>query len=198
MNTPVPGTAHASIMVDNHHGAYGMVSHLVEAGYRSIALIGGPLGNHDAIERERGYREALADLLPLAKAQVIAGEFTEESGYRAGQELLGMRERPDAVFASNDMMAIGCLFALTEAGINVPRDIGLAGFDDIPIARYVTPPLTTVRVRIAELGQMALEGVLASLAAGDDRQPSHQTLRAELVIRSSSARLGAAASSRRN
>ncbi len=185
MNTPVPDSRHPSIMVDNFEGAYAMVAHLIGTGYRSIAMIGGPNANHDALERERGYRQALADLLPGASPQLLDGDFSEESGHLAGQRIAAMPERPDAVFAANDMMAIGCLFALREAGLNVPADIGLAGFDDIPIARYITPPLTTVRVRIATLGQKALECVLACLGKGEPLETTNQTLPTELVIRDS-------------
>jgi LacI family transcriptional regulator len=185
MNTPVEDAGYDTIAIDNYWGACAMVRHLVGRGYRSIALIAGPENNFDARERQRGYREALAELLPNAPVRVIAGDFSEESGYRAGQRILGLRERPEAVFAANDMMAVGCQFAFTEAGLRVPHDIGLAGFDDIPIARFVSPPLTTVRVRIAEFGQQALERLVAGFSPQDNRVTPGHTLRAELVIRSS-------------
>ena len=85
------------------------------------------------------------------------------------------------------MMAIGCLAALAEAGVRVPHDIALAGFDDIPIARYVTPPLTTVRVRIAELGSLALDRLATAIENPGRSTAHHQTLRAELVVRQSCA-----------
>ena len=125
-----------------------MVRHLVGAGHRRIAFIAGPADNFDADERLRGYRDALADYASgCAAAWVLQGDFGEASGYRAGGELLAAARRPDAMFAANDMMALGCLFALNQAGVQAPRDIALAGFDDIPIARFVHPPLTTMRVR---------------------------------------------------
>jgi LacI family transcriptional regulator len=86
------------------------------------------------------------------------------------------------------MMAAGCLFALGEAGIAVPDEIALAGFDDVPIARFVTPPLTTVRVRIAELGELALERLATAIQAGPSDKVTRQTLRTELVVRSSCSR----------
>ncbi len=92
---------------------------------------------------------------------ILQGDFSEASGYRAGLDICARDEKPDAIFAANDMMALGCLFALTEHGLRVPDDIALAGFDDIPIARFVTPPLTTVRVRIADLGRRAFERLVA-------------------------------------
>ncbi len=185
INTPVDDVGYDTIAIDNYWGAHAMVRHLVGRGYRAIALIAGPERNFDATERERGYREALAEFLPTAQPRVFAGDFSEESGYRAGQRIIGLRDRPDAVFASNDMMAVGCQFALTEAGLQVPRDMGLAGFDDIPIARFVSPPLTTVRVRIAELGQQALERLVAGFSPKENAFTPGHTLRSELVIRSS-------------
>lgn len=185
MNTPIENASYDAIAIDNYWGARAMVRHLIERGFRHIALIAGPYRNFDAQERLRGYRDTLAELLPEAREHVLAGDFSEESGYRAGQYLLTQNVRPDAIFAANDMMAIGCLFALNEAGVQVPRDIALAGFDDIPIARFVSPPLTTVRVRIADLGQQALERLMAVLQPDDSRIIAPQTLRAELVVRQS-------------
>lgn len=188
MNTPgeACGEACDAIQVDNHAGAKAMVEHLAARGCRRIALIGGPPGNFDAHERLRGYRQALAALLPQAEEIVVEGDFSEESGYRAGQGLLGMTPRPDAIFAANDMMALGCLFALNEAGVSVPHEIALAGFDDIPIARFVTPPLSTVRVRIADLGQRATGLLLQALKGGKTAEAL--TLPVELVARESTNR----------
>jgi LacI family transcriptional regulator len=125
---------------------------------------------------------------PGRAALVLRGDFSEEAGYRAGRQLLSMTTRPDAVFAANDMMAIGCLFALHEGGVRVPEDIALAGFDDIPIARYVAPPLTTVRVRIAEMGEFAIERLLQAMADPSGDRVTTQLLLTELVVRSSCSR----------
>jgi LacI family transcriptional regulator len=165
-----------------------MVRHLIGRGHTRIALIAGPENNFEAQERLRGYRDALRELLPGSEEQVLSGNFTEESGWRAGNQILALSERPTAIFAANDMMAIGCLFALNEAGIKVPDDIALAGYDDIPIARFITPPLTTVRVRIAELGSLALERLALAIEKPDRVSVSPQTLRCELVIRNSCSR----------
>jgi LacI family transcriptional regulator len=182
------GARHASLTIDNYGGACAMVSHLIGRGHRRIAMIGGPDANHDAAERLRGYVDTLAERLPRARPHVLRGDFSEESGYRAGRRVLAVAGRPDAIFAANDMMAIGCLFALTEGGLRVPGDIALAGFDDIPIARYVSPPLTTVRVRIAEMGELALERLLLAIGEAGRDKHSTQTLRTELVVRTSCAR----------
>ena len=192
MNTPHGGERLSSILVDNYGGACAMVRHLHGRGHRRIAMIAGPEANHDARERLRGCLDTLDELSPGTPPQVLRGDFTEESGYRAGRQLLAMVERPDAVFAANDVMAVGCLFALNEGGFAVPADIALAGFDDIPIARYVTPPLTTVRIQIAELGELALERLLLAIEQKGQDKASRQMLRSELVVRSSCARRAAA------
>lgn len=173
-----------ALNVDGYGGAYRMVRHLVGEGHRRIAFIAGPAGNFDAHERLRGYRAALAELLPDAKPWVLEGDFSEAAGHRAGQELAAADRRPDAVFAANDMMALGCLFAFSQAGVRVPDDVALAGFDDIPLARYVHPSLTTMRVDIAELGGQALRTLL------DAGQGKGETVGVspDLVVRRSSRR----------
>jgi LacI family transcriptional regulator len=183
MNTRIAAGSYAALSVDNRGGADGMVRHLLACGYRRIAFISGPEHNFDADERLRGYRDAMA-LEPSASATVLRGDFSEGSGYRAGVELCARSERPDAIFAANDMMALGCLFALTERGLRVPGDVALAGFDDIPIARFVTPPLTTVRVRIAELGRLAFEH-LAMLIDDGGCERKTERLECALVVRQS-------------
>lgn len=185
MNTHVIGGRHSSFAVDNHGGAVAMMRHLVERGHRRIAFIAGPESNFEANERLRGFRDALGQLLPGTFEHVLQGDFTQESGFRAGSQVVALTERPTAVFASNDMMAIGCLSALNEAGLDVPRDIALAGFDDIPISAYVNPPLTTVRGRITELGGLALERLASAIEEPGRVEARHQTLRADLVVRQS-------------
>ena len=185
INTRLPKEGLSSFAVDNHGGAFAMTRHLISRGHQRLAFIAGPENNYEAQERLRGYRSALASMLPGVAELVLAGDFTEESGWRAGSEIATLAQRPTAVFCGNDMMAIGCLAALAEAGVRVPHDIALAGFDDIPIARYVTPPLTTVRVRIAELGSLALDRLASAIENPGRSAAQHQTLRAELVVRQS-------------
>ncbi|MEO6968245.1 MAG: LacI family DNA-binding transcriptional regulator [Rhodanobacteraceae bacterium] len=185
MNTTVQAARYATLNIDNHGGAFAMTQHLLKRGHRDIAFIGGPDGNFDASERLAGFRAALTAHGGKTKSQVLTGDFSEESGYRAGQQLLAMAKRPQTVFAANDMMAIGCLFALNQAGVRVPQDIALTGFDDIPIARYVSPPLTTVRVRIADLGQGALEQLVARMETPDAPIARARTLSCEIVVRAS-------------
>jgi len=165
------GTSRA-ITIDNDGGAHAMVHHLQSLGHRRIAFIKGPEQNADAAERLRGYRETVA--VPIE----IDGDFSEEAGYAAGAQVIAMIERPTAVFAANDAMAVGALGAFREARLRVPQDIALTGFDDIPIGRYVTPPLTTVSVDIAQLGRRAFDLLISE-------EERHEVLPATLVIRES-------------
>jgi len=185
LNSPIQRSPYTVFNVDNFGGARAMVRHLLEVGHREIAFIAGPEGNFDAQQRELGYRAAMTDAGGSAPPLVVPGDFTEASGYRAGRELLGRRPHPRAVFAANDMMAVGCLKAFTEAGISVPDDIALAGFDDIPIARYVHPALTTVHVRIAELGRSALTRLVAAIERPGSPHAREETLDCEVVVRAS-------------
>ncbi|HEY0157721.1 MAG TPA: LacI family DNA-binding transcriptional regulator [Thermoanaerobaculia bacterium] len=158
-----------TIRIDNYSGARSMTEHLIALGHRRIAFVNGPERNADAAERRRGYAAAIeAAPAPKRVAIELAGDFTEESGYRAAGEVLAMKPRPTALFAANDAMAIGALRALREAGVAIPAQMTLAGFDDIPTARYVTPQLTTVRVDIAEMGRRAVEYLVALLDRSDD------------------------------
>lgn len=182
LNTGLDLDSQVRFAVDNFGGAQAMTRHLAATGRQRIAFISGAQGNDESQERLRGYR---AGLRAGAKAIVVDGDFTEESGWAAGRRIAQMQPRPDAVFAANDMMAIGCLAALAEAGVRVPEDIALGGFDDIPIARYVAPALTTIRVPIATLGAAALEALTRVLEHPESMTPTMTVLPVELVVRRS-------------
>jgi LacI family transcriptional regulator len=173
------------ITIDNAHGAREVTAHLIGLGHRRIAFICGPPQNADAEQRRRGYRTALrAAGLDGEKNLELAGNFTEESGYEVGRTILGLRSRPTAIFASNDAMAIGALSALRDSGLRVPEDVALVGFDDIPIARYLAPPLTTVKVPIAELGRRGFE-MLMTASNGHEDANKPVKLDTQLVVRRS-------------
>ncbi|MHA6206217.1 LacI family DNA-binding transcriptional regulator [Dyella soli] len=185
LDTPVKDKRYPALNIDNFAGANAMVRHLLEMGHASVAFIAGPARNFDAQQREKGYRAAMVAHAPKIPVNVVAGNFTEESGYAAGRELLAQKKLPRAVFAANDMMAVGCLSAFREAGLKVPGDIAVAGFDDILIARYVSPPLSTVRVRIADLGKSALL-MLSELMEGKVQSgASVRTLGCDVIVRNS-------------
>jgi LacI family transcriptional regulator len=185
INSPPVDTSHPTISIDSYSGARAMVRHLVGLGHRRIAHITGAERNFDSDERLRGYRDEMARSLPEVEPVVLRGDFTERSGQHAGQRLAAQREWPDAVFAANDVMAIGCLAAFRAAGVRVPDDIALAGFDDIPLAALVNPALTTARVRIAELGKSALDQLLLSIQNPKRTRPAAQAFVPELVVRES-------------
>lgn len=175
-----------SILIDNYGGSLAMTRHLVDLGHRRIAFVRGPAGNYDADERLRGYRHSMRKSPAGWSARLeIPGDFREEAGYRAAATILRLDPRPTAVFAANDAMAIGLLFALREQGIRVPEELALAGFDDIPIARFLTPPLSSVRVPIEELGARAMARMLQIVGKSKGRGAKIQTLSTTLIVRRS-------------
>jgi len=186
INTDVQEAAYPALTIDNYSAAVAMVEHLAQAGHQRIAFIGGPEGNFDARERLRGYRDALARFVPGAAPLEFPGDFSESAGYEAGKRIAQAKERPQAVFAANDMTALGCLYAFNEAGVRVPHDVALAGFDDIPLARFVHPTLTTMRVSIAELGGQAMSRLLDTIDSDGERVAPSATLVPELIVRESS------------
>ena len=180
------GAGRPSIIVDNHGGAVQAVEHLVATGRRRIAHISGPTGNLEAETRLAGYLEAMARAgLPTT---VIEGAFTQTSGHEAGLELARRPTPPDAVFAGNDIMAVGAMLALQDAGLAVPEDVAIIGFDDVPIASLVRPALTTLRIHIAETGRSALERLvrLINAAGAAVADTACEVVRPELVVRPSS------------
>jgi len=175
-----------SLTIQNSRGAREMVAHLVGLGHRRIAIIKGAARNYDAAERLRGYRTALKDAgIAPDPALERDGDFTEAAGYSAVVELLELADRPTAIFAANDSMAIGALSALRESGVDVPGEMAVAGFDDIPLARYMDPPLSSVHVPICELGARAVELLLHGITHKNDHQRRRERVSTELVIRRS-------------
>lgn len=175
-----------SLTIQNCRGAREMVAHLVSLGHKRIAIIKGAPRNYDAAERLRGYRVALKEAgLELDSALERDGGFTEEGGYAAAMSLLQLEDRPTAIFAANDSMAIGVLSALRESGVRVPEGIAVAGFDDIPLARFMDPPLSSVHVPICELGARAVELLLHGVTHKNDHERRRQRVSTNLVIRRS-------------
>ncbi len=182
LNTAADLPEHSRFVVDNFGGAQMMTRHLVASGYKRIAFIQGPQENHEAQERLRGYRSGLGPDMP---EMLFAGDFSEEAGAETGREIVDSKQRPDAIFAANDLMAIGCLGVLIAAGIQVPGEIAIAGFDDIPISRYVTPALSTVRVPIAALGAAALNALAQGMTSTNGGLIQSTVVAVELVLRHS-------------
>ena len=186
LNSGVSKPTQRVFAVDNFGGARAMTEHLVRSGRRRIAFLGGPQANFEARERERGYRAGLVGLGEGAEPRLLEGDFSEAGGQRAAAALLALPpgQRPDAVFAANDIMAIGLLGTLLAAGVRIPEDMALAGFDDIPIARYVSPALTTMHVPIAALGSQALDA-LADTLEKNATDASTTVMPVQLVVRRS-------------
>lgn len=173
-----------NLYIDNIAAAREAVTHLIGRGHRRIGVVARNEGPGDM--RVLGYRQALAahGLAP-DETLVQQGEFTEEGGFEAMQHLLTLSDRPTAVFAANDMMALGAMLAIQEAGLKVPGDIAVVGFDDIPTARLVNPPLTTVTHFQVELGRRAAELLFERLSG--EAPPHGRTVEMpyQLVIRKS-------------
>jgi LacI family transcriptional regulator len=187
MGARLDGAGHASIVIDNYAGAWAAVEHLATQGCKRLAHIAGPADNADALERTRGFREATKALLGDDAPLVLPGDFSEEAG-AAAAEALRARGDVDGLFSANDIMAIACMVSLTEAGVRVPEDVAIIGFDDVPIARFVTPRLSTMGIRIADLGDRALERLVDAIddPVTPSGEPEHMT--PELLVRASSRR----------
>jgi len=175
-----------ALNIDNFGGAYAMTQHLLSHGHSRIAIINGIEMNYDAAERLRGYGAALrAGGGEWDEHLQVPGSFSEASGYDAARRLLALKSRPTAIFASNDSMAIGALSALRDEGIQVPEDIALAGFDDVPIASYLTPTLTSVQVGIHNLGVLAIDTVLHAVQHKNNHHKQQRVLTTTPSLRES-------------
>jgi LacI family transcriptional regulator len=189
LNTPETMMDHPSMAIDNRAGAAAIARHLIELGRRHIVHIAGPDHNIDARERREGFEEAVRALAPDAMVTVLPGDFNEDTGETAAETILREKMQVDAVFAANDMMAVGCLQALRAAGKRVPEDIAVVGFDDVPIARYLA--LTTARVNIAEIGARAVIRLTEIMNGEAPNEYCVEVHCPELVVRGTT-RLGAA------
>jgi LacI family repressor for deo operon, udp, cdd, tsx, nupC, and nupG len=184
----IPGADIPQIEIDNRAAAYGMTQHLVSLGHRSIAYVSGPASNILERERFQGFKDGLETAgLPFDPALVLPGDYTIEAGVRAGQDLVARPTRPTAVFCTSDEMAIGLMRTLFSAGLRVPEDISVAGFDDIEFAAVAEPPLTTIHQPRRELGQAAASALIELLQGRPS--PKRIRLETELVIRDSVAPL---------
>jgi LacI family repressor for deo operon, udp, cdd, tsx, nupC, and nupG len=178
-----------SINVDNHHGAYLATDHLVQRGHRRIGYITGPANHSDDLERLAGYRAALAAAdIAFDPALVISGTGRIDGGEQALPALLALSPRATAAFCYNDVTAVGLMTAARRAGFSVPQDLALVGFDDIPLASYVHPALTTIAQPKPEMGRRAVEMVLSLMAQGhpDGNELANVVVHGQLIVRESS------------
>lgn len=179
----VPGLEQQCIAIDNHDGGYRATRYLIGLGHTRIAHIAGTPGHPDAIDRFAGYRRALAESgLTAEPGCIVEGDFTEESGLRAIEQIVARGERFSAVFAANDQMAYGAMLGLSNQGYQIPTDVSLVGFDDQFLSAYTLPPLTTVRQPSVAMGRAAAEAMLRLLQSEAPQLPQFPT---DLVIRKS-------------
>jgi LacI family transcriptional regulator len=178
-----------TVRADNEAGAYTATLHLIDHGHRRIGTIAGPPHLTSAMERLRGFRRALKEAsLRLPAHCVVHGQFDRASGFEAALALLRPRSRPTAIFAGNDLMAMGALMAVRELGLRCPEDVSIVGFDNLDIADLLHPPLTSVQQPVYRLGSTAAE-LLIQRIGGLAGAPRKLMLETELVRRASVARL---------
>ncbi len=174
-----------AISANNRQGAYDGAAYLLQLGHRRVGFITGDLSLGSARSRLVGYRQALSDHgIPEDPALIFEGDYQQPAGYAGAQALLQLPQPPTAIFASNDVMAFGVMEAIREAGLRIPADISVLGFDDTPQATGVSPMLTTVRQPLEEMGRQAVQMLMAYI--NDPARPyEYRELLTELVVRNS-------------
>lgn len=174
-----------AVTATNYTGALTLMEYLIGLGHRRVGFIGGRPELQSAVQRLQGYRDGLRRAgIPLDPELIQAGDYTEETGFRCAQRLLALPRPPTAIFAANDQSAIGVLRAAREAGLNVPDDLSVAGFDNIPEAVYVRPALTTVDQSIDKMSYMAAK-MLIGLIRGEVPESNPYEIPTQLIIRDS-------------
>lgn len=183
----VPGVAVDTVLTNHAQGGRLATQHLIDLGHRRIACISGNSDVSPSAERVTGYRETLEknDLF-YDERLVVKGDFQYESGYEATRHLLMMEKPPTAIFACNDLMAVGCISAARELGLRVPNDLSVVGFDDVRLASFTNPPLTTIVQPKVEIGTLATKMLLERLA-NLDAPPRFKRLDTRICIRRSTA-----------
>ncbi|MDD1780038.1 substrate-binding domain-containing protein [Enterovibrio sp. ZSDZ35] len=174
-------------------GGYLATKHLIDKGHSAIGCITGPLVKHQAQMRYQGFKRAMKEAnLPINPKWVVEGDFECEGGYQAFSAFNKHGELPSAIFAGNDMMAMGLINAANEQGISVPSDLSVMGYDDIHIAKYMTPSLTTVHQPKYRLGKAAVDALIARIGNGE-HPPQIVELEPTVMERGSVAKAGASA-----
>jgi DNA-binding LacI/PurR family transcriptional regulator len=168
----------------DRYGARLATQHLVDLGHQRIGYINGMADWLEAQNRLLGYQDILAENgLPVDAALIQQGDWGVESGYQAACRLMGLSERPTAVFAANDIMALGAIYAFQEVGLKIPGDMAIVGYDDRDFAEWIRPPLTTIRMPSFEMGQAAARLLLDQIN-GDELEDATQ-IPGKLIIRKS-------------
>ncbi len=183
-----PNNESTSIIIDNFKAAYEVTKHLIEQGCRRIMHLSGNMLRNVYADRLKGYKQALRDhKIPFTERLLYISNLTEESGTEAADHILKMKEKPDAVFSSNDTAAVHCMIKLKAAGIKIPEDIAFAGFNNDPISKVVEPNLTTVNYSGYSVGEAAVTSLINHLKGISSIKTTHKVvLRSDLIIRDSS------------
>ncbi|MCC3358488.1 LacI family DNA-binding transcriptional regulator [Bacillus sp. REN16] len=172
------------VAVDNEQGGFIATEYLIKNGHKDIAYISGPYKSHDNEMRFKGFKRALEQHdIPFYSKWKISGDFTREGGYRATKLLIAQQKLPQAIFFANDEMALGGVQALEEKKIDIPNDISIIGFDDIQLAEYISPPLTTIRQPKYEAGALAVHLIFQLLSM--EKIDEYYKLTTELIERNS-------------
>lgn len=172
-----------SVVPDDHYGATLAVRHLISLGHRRIAYINGPENWHNSRTRHEGYKDELQrHEIALDPDLLQPGDWELESGYHATQNLLGLADPPSAIFAANDLMALGAVYAIHDAGLDVPKDMAVIGYDNRHFSRIVRPRITTVMMPVYEMGRVATGSLLEQIADGRE-EIEEIKVRGELIIR---------------
>jgi DNA-binding LacI/PurR family transcriptional regulator len=188
VNDQYPGAFVHSVMICNQEGSRAATEHLVELGHRRIAFIGDQFGYQSDTERFAGYKEALKSAgIPINPELLVRGDGKAEAALRAMDQLLALRNPPTAVCCYNDMSALGAMRSIRMHGLRVPEDISVTGFDDLFVASYADPPLTTVRQPMRRMGQIAMEDLI-KLMNGKESVVSAK-IKPELIVRHSTAKV---------
>lgn len=179
-----------SVRLDNMDGGFQATEHLIEQGYKRIAILAGPKNLGISNERLEGYLNALKKhKIKPDPDHIIYCDFNQQYAYVATQELLNMKKRPDAIFTISDRMAIGAMLAIKEKGLRMPHDIGLVGFNNEPVISLLTPGISSVDQPCFELGKVAAKLFIETMHHSDDMSHVEEVLKPKLIIRESSLRI---------
>jgi len=182
----IPGALFPSVMVDDQKSSRQVAEYLVSLGHRTFGYVSGPKGNRNDLGRREGFAAALADAgFDPARISYWQGDFMVESGVQAAHEFLASPRRPTAVYAASDSMAISFMKTVMEAGVRVPDDVSVVGFDGIEFSEFVTPTLTTIQQPRNEIGRTGARILIEALTSGN--WPQSVRLEAPLIIRNSTA-----------
>lgn len=172
------------VSIDNYHAAYTLTKYLIkDKGYTRIAHISGPLDNFDAVIRQKGFMDACRDFkIKIKNEWLLEGDFSRKSGEQNFKKIWKLTDKPEVIFASNDMMAVGCITIADERGIRIPEEIAVVGVDDVFVSGIIKPGLTTMKVFIDRVGRTASKILIESIQ-GKTKKKQKIKIRTELIER---------------